>query len=108
MTHPKMQDGSCSLIQRLMLELKCFNFRLSVEVPTTVEQLYLTSRADTRSSGPVNASEIGQFFFEISTFSRNVFSSTLGTSASVSSSINVIRGPSSKWTFALVRTCTGG
>src|SRR5688572_11160451 len=69
---------------------------------------YLTSRADTCSSGPVNASEIGQFFFDLSTLSRKVFSSMLGTSASVSSSISVIRGPSPKWTFALVRTCTGG
>ena len=51
MTHPTFQDGLCLLLQRLGLEY------------------YLTSRADTRSSGPVNASEIGQFFFDISTFS---------------------------------------
>src|SRR5687767_12221309 len=71
-------------------------------------EYYLTSRADTCNSGPVSASEIGQFLFDLSTLSWKVCSSTLGTSASVSNSINVIRGPSPKWTFALVRTCTGG
>jgi hypothetical protein len=54
---------------------------------------------------PASALETGQPFFAFSACSRKAFSSTPGTSASVSSSIRVISKASptfSRWTWAVV------
>jgi hypothetical protein len=55
--------------------------------------------------GPASAFDTGQPFLAFSACSRKAFSSTPGTSASVSSSILVISKPSptfSRWTWAVV------
>ena len=55
-----------------------------------------------------SAFEIGQFFFEKSTFSLNTLALTPGTTATVSSSIFVIAGPAPRCTVAAVSMLVGG